>query len=100
VFHDAVHARTVRADGLHGQEDQDDSLMSELLPLFPLPNVVLCPTVFLPLDISEPRYRVMTADALATDRLIGMVLLRPGWERDYEGRPPIYRFGCSGGMKH
>jgi hypothetical protein len=28
----------------------------------------------------------MVADALASDRLIGMVLLRPGWERDYEGR--------------
>ena len=28
--------------------------------------------------------------------MIGMVLLRPGWERDYEGRPPIYPIGCSG----
>ena len=27
VLHDAVHARRVRADGLHGQEDADDSLM-------------------------------------------------------------------------
>ena len=26
VLHDAVHARPVRADGLHGQEDEDDSL--------------------------------------------------------------------------
>jgi uncharacterized protein len=74
--------------------------MSELLPLFPLPNVVLFPNVFLPLHIFEPRYRAMTADALATDRLIGMVLLRPGWESDYEGRPPIYRFGCSGVITH
>ena len=38
----------------------------------------------------------MVADALAGDRMIGMVLLRPGWERDYEGRPPIYPIGCSG----
>ena len=74
--------------------------MSELLPLFPLPNVVLFPNVFLPLHIFEPRYRAMTADALAADRLIGMVLLRPGWERDYEGRPPIYRVGCSGVITH
>ena len=42
----------------------------------------------------------MTADALAADRLIGMVLLRPGWERDYEGRPSIYRIGCSGVITH
>ncbi len=74
--------------------------MSELLPLFPLPNVVLFPNVFLPLHIFEPRYRAMVADALATDRMIGMVLLRPGWERDYEGRPPIYPVGCSGVITH
>ena len=38
--------------------------MSDLLPLFPLPNVVLFPNVFLPLHIFEPRYREMVADAL------------------------------------
>jgi Lon protease-like protein len=32
--------------------------------------------------------------------MIGMVLLRPGWERDYEGRPPVYPIGCSGVMTH
>ena len=74
--------------------------MSDLLPLFPLPNVVLFPNVFLPLHIFEPRYREMTADAIATDRVIGVVLLRPGWERDYEGRPPAYRVGCSGVITH
>jgi len=74
--------------------------MSDLLPLFPLPNVVLFPNVFLPLHIFEPRYREMTADALAGDRMIGMVLLRPGWERDYEGRPPVYAIGCSGVITH
>jgi uncharacterized protein len=74
--------------------------MAELLPLFPLPNVVLFPNVFLPLHIFEPRYREMVADAASSDRMIGMVLLRPGWERNYEGRPPIYPIGCSGVMTH
>jgi Lon protease-like protein len=74
--------------------------MSDLLPLFPLPNVVLFPNVFLPLHIFEARYREMVADSLASDRLIGMVLLRPGWDRDYEGRPPIYSVGCSGVLTH
>jgi Lon protease-like protein len=74
--------------------------MSDLLPLFPLPNVVLFPNVFLPLHIFEPRYREMVADAIASDRMIGMVLLRPGWERDYEGRPPVFPVGCSGVMTH
>ena len=74
--------------------------MSDLLPIFPLPNVVLFPNVFLPLHIFEARYREMVADALASDRMIGMVLLRPGWERDYEGRPPVYPIGCSGVVTH
>ena len=74
--------------------------MSDLLPLFPLPNVVLFPNVFLPLHIFEPRYRDMVRDAIAGDRLIGMALLRPGWQRDYEGRPPVYPIGCSGVMTH
>jgi Lon protease-like protein len=74
--------------------------MSDLLPLFPLPNVVLFPNVFLPLHIFEPRYREMVADAVNSDRMIGMVLLRPGWEREYEGRPPVYTVGCSGVLTH
>jgi hypothetical protein len=56
--------------------------------------------VFLPLHIFEPRYREMVADAVASDRMIGMALLRPGWERDYEGRPPVYPIGCSGVITH
>jgi Lon protease-like protein len=74
--------------------------MSDLLPLFPLPNVVLFPNVFLPLHIFERRYREMIADAVAGDRMIGMVLLRPGWEDDYEGRPPVFPLGCSGVITH
>src|SRR3984893_7074952 len=74
--------------------------MSDLLPLFPLPNVVLFPNVFLPLHIFEPRYRELVADALASDRMIGMVLLKPGWQHAYEGRPPVYPIGCSGVITH
>lgn len=74
--------------------------MSDLLPIFPLPNVVLFPGVFLPLHIFEPRYREMVADALTSDRMIGMVLLRPGWQHQYEGRPPVYPVGCSGVITH
>jgi len=66
------------------------------IPLFPLPEVVLFPGVHRPLLIYEPRYRAMIADALKGDRIIGTVLLRPGFEADYEGRPPIYAVGCAG----
>jgi Lon protease-like protein len=66
------------------------------IPLFPLPDVVLFPGVSRPLLIFEPRYREMVADALKGDHVIGMVLLRPGFEKDYEGRPPTYEIGCAG----
>ncbi len=71
-------------------------MLPPTIPLFPLPNAVLFPNVFLPLHIFEPRYREMVADALEGDRIIGMVLLRPGWEANYDGRPPIYPVGCAG----
>ena len=65
-------------------------------PLFPLPEVVLFPGARRPLVIYEPRYRDMVADALTGNRIIGTVLLRPGFEANYEGRPPIYAIGCAG----
>jgi uncharacterized protein len=75
-------------------------MVSSPLPLFPLPNVVLFPGVFLPLHIFEARYRAMTEDALAGDRMIGMALLKPGFESEYESRPPIYPVGCLGLITH
>jgi hypothetical protein len=75
-------------------------MLPSTLPLFPLPNVVLFPNVCLPLHIFEARYREMVSDVLDGDRIIGMVLLRPGWESDYEGRPDIYQVGCAGLITH
>lgn len=70
--------------------------LPRLIPLFPLPNVVLFPRMPMPLHVFEPRYRKMVADVLNTHRTIGMVLLKPGWEADYHGRPPVYPSGCAG----
>ena len=64
--------------------------------LFPLPNLVLFPFVIQPLHIFEPRYRQMTADALAGDRLISIVLLRSGWEAEYDERPALHPVACLG----
>jgi Lon protease-like protein len=64
--------------------------------LFPLPNLVFFPGAMQPLHIFEPRYRQMTADALAGDRLITVVRLKQDWEKDYEGRPAIHQIGCLG----
>ena len=67
-----------------------------IIPLFPLPNVVFFPKMPMPLHVFEPRYLQMTADSLEGDRIIGMVLLKAGWEPEYEGRPPVYPVGCAG----
>ena len=67
-----------------------------LLPLFPLPNIVFFPHTRLPLHVFEPRYRQMVTDALEADKRFGIILLRPGWERDYFGAPPIYQCGTIG----
>jgi Lon protease-like protein len=75
-------------------------MLPSTLPLFPLPNVVLFPNVFLPLHIFEPRYRQMISDALASERMIGMVLLQPGHEEEYDGAPPVYDVGCAGLITH
>jgi uncharacterized protein len=75
-------------------------MLPPTIPIFPLPNAVLFPNVFMPLHIFEPRYRAMVADALAGDRIIGMVLLKPGFEAEYEGRPPVYPIGCAGLITH
>jgi Lon protease-like protein len=75
-------------------------MLPPTIPIFPLPNVVLFPNVFLPLHIFEPRYRQMVDEALKGDRIVGMVLLRPGWEGNYEGRPDVYAIGCAGVITH
>ena len=71
-----------------------------MLPLFPLPNVVLFPNVFLPLHIFEDRYQAMVQDALNGDRIIGMVLLRDGGQETFDDVPRVYSVGCSGLITH
>ncbi|MCA9243322.1 MAG: LON peptidase substrate-binding domain-containing protein [Phycisphaerales bacterium] len=54
----------------------------ELTPVFPL-KAVLFPRAEMPLHIFEPRYRAMTADAMAGERFIAIALLRPGYDNLY-----------------
>ena len=70
--------------------------LPDIIPLFPLPNVVFFPRMPLPLHVFEPRYRAMVRDAVRGPRLIGMVLLRGDWEHDYTGRPDIFGIGTVG----
>jgi Lon protease-like protein len=84
-------AQPARPDAVAGADK-----LPATIPIFPLQDVMLFPNVSRPLLIFEPRYRAMVADALKGDRIIGMVMLRPGHEAEYEGRPPVFPIGCAG----
>ena len=69
------------------------------LPIFPLPGALLLPGGKLPLQIFEPRYLAMTRDALASDRLIGMIQpLRQAAENEglVSHTAELYPIGCAG----
>ena len=60
------------------------------LSIFPLPNVALFPGAVLSLHVFEPRYRELVRDVLDGRQIMAAARLRPGFEGDYEGRPPIH----------
>ena len=62
------------------------------LAVFPLPGAILLPHWHLPLNIFEPRYLNMIDDAMAGNRLIGMVQSIGGSAE----RPDLARIGCVG----
>ncbi len=79
--------------------NDDEAALSEfagVARVFPLPGLVFFPHAVQPLHIFETRYREMTADALAGDRLMALVLLRPGWEEQYDSQPAVYPVACLG----
>jgi uncharacterized protein len=76
------------------------------IPVFPLSGVLLLPRGMLPLNIFEPRYRNMTSDALANDRIIGMIqpvdpeevpITPQGRIKSLDDEKlPLYSMGCAG----
>ena len=74
----------------------DEERFNGRVRLFPLPDLVMFPHVMQPLHIYEPRYRELLNSALDSDGLIAMSVLAPGWESDYEGRPPVLPHACLG----
>ena len=59
------------------------------LSIFPLPSGALFPGAALPLHVFEPRYRQLVREALRARKIMAVARLRPGFEQDYEGRPPV-----------
>ncbi len=63
------------------------------IPVFPLDGALLLPGGLLPLQIFEPRYLNMIDDAMAGDRIIGMIQTSGAGDR---ARPGLARIGCAG----
>ena len=80
--------------GFLDQYHSPDAL-PRVLKVFPLPGALLLPHAELPLNIFEPRYLAMVADALAGDRLIGMIQPDDD-EADLAGSPALKQIGCAG----
>ncbi len=67
--------------------------LPQAIPVFPLNGAVMLPGGQLPLNIFEPRYLNMFDDAMAGERMIGMVQTRAGGDRE---RPALHPVGCAG----
>jgi Lon protease-like protein len=68
--------------------------------VFPLPRLVMFPGTILPLHIFELRYREMLRACLESgDKLLAVTQLKPGWEPNYEGNPPIYSVAGVGAIE-
>ena len=78
---------------------EDQSHLPDILPIFPLPNVVLMPNSSLPLFIFEERYKEMVQDCIAGDRYLSVALLKKGWEQE-SGAPRPYPVAGFGRIVH
>ena len=68
--------------------------MPEVLPLFPLDGGLLLPRRPIQLTVFEPRYLEMLDDALAGDRLIGVI--QPVADDDDAKSSELFPVGCAG----
>ncbi len=68
--------------------------LPENLAVFPLASAFLLPSGQLPLNIFEPRYLQMIEDALASNRMIGMIL--PHIDQTQDETPALEKTGCAG----
>ena len=73
----------------------DPSVLARLA-IFPLPDAILFPGTVVPLHVFEPRYVEMTRDVVTGTRHMAIARLRPGFQTDYHGRPPVYPIAGAG----
>lgn len=67
--------------------------LPKTLPIFPLEGAVVMPGADLPLNIFEPRYLNLVADAMASHRMFGMMQPDPSKTAQPEA---VFQTGCAG----
>ena len=77
-----------------------NSEMPDMLALFPLSRALLLPGTHRPLNIFEPRFVTMIDDALAGNRMIGLIQPRETDEEAPRGQVPLEQIGCIGRITH
>ena len=70
-----------------------DINIPEEISIFPLANAVFFPNTILPLNIFEPRYKKMVEDALASNKMIGMIQTKGN---NNSNKPEVFSVGCLG----
>ena len=65
--------------------------LPQKIPVFPLSNFIIFPNTTVPLNIFEPRYLRMTEDAMARDRLIGIIQPK---KKQASKDPDLFKVGC------
>jgi Lon protease-like protein len=74
--------------------------LPQMVPLFPLSGALLLPFGQRPLNVFEPRYLEMVDDALAGDRLIGLIQPLDASEESPANQAPLRGVGCLGRLTH
>ncbi len=70
-------------------------MLPAILPLFPLPQVVLFPQTFLPLQVFEPRYQELTIEVLNSHQHLVIAMMRENPDPGSLGETaPIFEVGC------
>lgn len=72
----------------------DPSELPAIVPIFPLAEPILLPGTVVPLQVSEPRDRVLIEDALEAGGYVG--ILQPRDEEPEGEEPELFTVGCLG----
>ena len=67
--------------------------LPNIIPIFPLSNLILFPKTSIPLNVFEPRYIAMIKDSMENNKMVGLIQPK---KDNIDGIPNLYEIGCLG----